>query len=104
MAWTVKSTAEKEAEKAKQKEEMINAKLSHYGIQDLIDSGDIDCAKNVLDELKGTGLMELGTMLTFNGDASKVEMEYQKAMIEQNFIIIRQLARISNQLEELNKK
>ena len=53
-------------------------------------------------ELSGTGLMEMG--LTFGAgsdrDILKNQMYYQRAMIEQNFIIIRQLDRITKLLSD----
>ena len=49
-----------------------------------------------------TGLMELG--ITFGGgndrDIQKNQLYYQRAILEQNFIIIRQLDRISKLLSD----
>ena len=53
-----------------------------------------------MNELAGTGLMEVGLALGGGSerDIQKNQMYYQRAMIEQNFIIIRQLDRITKLL------
>lgn len=76
--------------------------------RDRIDTAKNRCAivfesmRNIVGELRGTGLLELG--LSFGAgndrDIQKNQMYYQRAILEQNFIIIRQLDRISKLLSD----
>ena len=71
-------------------------------MEGLTDSRDIESVKNILAELNGTGLIELGITLGAGNDRDiqKNLMYYQRAILEQNFIIIRQLDRIAKNLSE----
>lgn len=92
-----KSAEEKEA-LAKQKEYEM---MQQYGLQSLTDPDDITSVRKIIQELSGTGMMELGVLLGANEKyALKAQMLYQRALIEQNFIIIRQLDRIASKLDK----
>ena len=86
---------EKEARK-------VQETLNRYDLQALSDPKDIDSVKRIVAELCGTDLMELGVIFGAGNekDFAKQQMYYQRAMIEQNFIIIRQLDRIAKLLEK----
>ena len=92
------SKEDKEARAAEKEQKM----LAKYGLQELTDPQDIESVRNIVSELIGTGLMELGA--TFGGanekDIAKVQMYYQRTIIEQNFIMIRQLDRITKALQK----
>ena len=92
---------ETKEEKQQRKEQETLAK---YGLNSLTEPDDISSARRIVTELMGTGLMETG--ITFGGgsekDILKVQLYYQRAILEQNFIMIRQLDRISKALEDLN--
>lgn len=97
---------ESKEEKAAKKQAKIDQKnlelLRRYGLEELQDPADIESVKNIVSELSGTGLMELG--ITLGGgsdrDIQKNQLYYQRAMLEQNFIIIRQLDRITKLLAD----
>lgn len=76
--------------------------LEKYGMQDLTDPDDIQSVKKIVSELVGTGLMETG--ITLGGgnerDILKTQLYYQRAILEQNFIMIRQLDKISKKLDK----
>lgn len=92
-----KSAEEKEAI-AKQKEYEM---MQQYGLQSLTNPDDITSVRKIIQELSGTGMMELGVLLGANEKyALKAQMLYQRALIEQNFIIIRQLDRIASKLDK----
>lgn len=74
------------------------ALLDRYGLQDLVDDRDYDSVKKISLDLMGNRLIELGTALQGNG-ADAAKMSYLHAIMEQNFIIIRQLDRIASNLE-----
>ena len=59
-----------------------------------------DCM-SIFNELAGIDLMEGGVKMTIGANAAdKVNMSFLHAIMEQNWIIIKQLDRISKQLEK----
>lgn len=87
-----KSAEEKEAKK----EEKTRKILAKYGLEDLSDPRDIESVKNIVNELFGTKLMEFGA--TFGGnerDFLELQTYYERAIVEQNFIIIRLLDKLN---------
>lgn len=82
----------KEEKTARKQQEL----LEKYRLGDLTDPADIESVRSIVAELAGTGGIEFSTILT--GDVkemARVQMYYQRAIVEQNFIIIRMLDRIS---------
>ena len=88
-------TAEEKAQIAADKEQRM---LEKYGLSSLQNQEDVNSVRKIVQELTGTGLIEFGATLGGGGE-QKVQMYYQRAMLEQNFIIIRQLDRIAALLE-----
>lgn len=82
----------KEEKQARKEQEM----LEKYGLQELSNDDDIASVKKIVSELAGSGLMETGIALGGGNekDILRVQMNYQRAILEQNFILIRQLDRI----------
>lgn len=90
-----KSSGDRAAEKAAKEEQKIQDLLRKYGLESLTDPRDIQAVRNIAAELTGTGLMETGMTLSLRGEAhEKLPVYYQRAILEQNWIIIRQLDRI----------
>lgn len=93
--------AAKQEAKAAKEEEKLQAQLAKFGMQDLTDPEDIESVRRVVSELAGTGLMEAG--ITLGGgsdrDIQKNQLYYQRAILEQNFIIIRQLNALNKKLD-----
>lgn len=77
--------------------EKAQALLAKYGVDCLSDQKDINAVRNICNELAGTGLMTFGS--TLGGDEKGLlisQTHLQRAIIEQNFIIIRQLDKIAS--------
>ena len=73
--------------------------LEKYGLQGLSDPKDQQAVYNLAYEMSGSALESLGLMLQGNTtDSSKIYA--LRALMEQNFIIIRQLDRITKLLEK----
>ena len=89
---------EKETKEEKQ-ERMERELLQKYGLQNLSNSEDVESVRKIVAELTGTGFMEMGVALSLTDAKVSLPIYYQRAMLEQNFIIIRQLDRISKLLE-----
>lgn len=81
----------KEEKQARKEQEL----LEKYGLQELSDPQDVASVRKIAQELTGTGLMETGMALSMGSSADQVKVSYLRALVEQNFIIIRQLDRIS---------
>ena len=81
----------KEEKKARKAQEL----LEKYGLQDLSDPRDIEAVKNINYKLMGNGLIEAGNLLSGSG-VDSAKMSYLSAIIEQNWIIIRQLDKLIN--------
>lgn len=80
------------------KAEKVDQLLQRYGLQELSDDRDYDSVVRIAQNLMGNKLIELGAALQGNGtDAAK--LSYLNAIMEQNFIMIRQLDRISQMLK-----
>jgi hypothetical protein len=72
-----------------------NELLAKYGLEELSDPRDVKALREISLALMGNKLIELGTAMQGNG-ADSAMMSYQRAIMEQNFIIIRLLDKIAN--------
>lgn len=91
-----KSQEEKQAAQA-QKAEKI---LARYGLQN-IDPQYADAVQKIAAELAGSGLSEFGALLSNDDKAmNRAQTQFVRAILEQNFIIIRQLDQIAYLLEQ----
>lgn len=71
--------------------------LERFGLEELQDERDLEAVKVIATEMAGNGLIELGTALS--GKAEDVaKISYLRAVLEQNWIIIRQLDRLNRNL------
>lgn len=84
-------------EKAEIAERKTNEMLAKYGLENLSDPKDVESVRKIVSELTGTGLMETGIALGGGSekDIAKVQMLYQRAIVEQNFMIIRLLDKLA---------
>lgn len=86
----------KEEKAARKQQEM----LKKYRLEELSDPADLESVKRIVAELFGTDVFEFDALLT--GDVrnmTRIQMYYQRALVEQNFIIIRMLDRINKKLK-----
>lgn len=75
--------------------------LEKYGLENIGDEKDAASIRKIINELMGTGLMETGMKLGFKSPPEqKLQVLYQRVLMEQNFIIIRQLDKIAKLLDE----
>lgn len=77
--------------------------MAKYGLED-IDPQYIPAVEKITRELMGAGLSQFAGMLTNEKATLKASAQFQKAMLEQNWIIIRQLDGISYMLEKILRK
>lgn len=90
-------SAEEKAAKAAEKEQKL---LEKYNLTALSDPEDIESVRKIVTELVGTGISEVGLALSGGNEKEymRLQMNFQRAIVEQNFIIIRQLDKISKAL------
>lgn len=69
--------------------------LAKYGLNELSDPRDLENVKNISRALMGNKLIEIGTAMQGAG-ADSAKMSYLSAIVEQNWIIIRQLDKLIN--------
>lgn len=88
--------ASKEEKEAK-KTEKLQAIAAKYHL-DGINPKDLESIQSINSELLGTGMMEFGTLLSGKAE-DNVKIAYLNTLIQQNWIIIRQLDEISKKLK-----
>lgn len=89
-------TAEEKAAIQAQKEQAL---LDKFGLGNLSDPEDIKSLQKIAGELAGTGMSEFGATLSGNEkEFARLTATYTRTIVEQNFIMIRQLDRISKLL------
>lgn len=84
--------------KEQKKIEKMKAIAAKYHLAD-INPKDLEAIQLINYELMGTGLMEFGTLLTGNTE-DNVKIAYLNTLIQQNWVIIRQLDEISKKLDK----
>lgn len=85
--------------KEEKRERKVNDMLQKYGLEDLSDPRDVQAVKNIQLALMGNKMIELGTALAGSG-ADSAKLSYLDAIMQQNYIIIRQLDKIAKLLDK----
>lgn len=85
------------------KEQKIQAVLAKYNLEDLSDERDKEAILKIAQSMVGVGLIAAGADIGLGTNEKamiQAQMHYQKVIMEQNFIMIRQLDRIAKSLEK----
>ena len=90
-----KSEDKKEKERL-DKEQKV---LEKYGVESLSDPADLASVKKIASELVGSGLIETGLKISMAKPDDALKISYLRSIMEQNFIVIRQLDKIAKLLE-----
>ena len=77
------------------KREKVYELLHKYGLEELSDPRDVDSVKQIAYKLAGSNLINIGTALSGSG-ADVGKMSLLQAIVEQNWIIIRQLDKLNS--------
>lgn len=89
---------EKETKEEKQQRKMLET-MARFGLQDMPAEYQ-DAVKEIAVGLSGNSMMETGAFLSGMKTEDTLKISYEKAIMQQNFIIMRQL----NELISLMKK
>lgn len=75
------------------------ALLQKYGLENLNDPMTIKTVREMVEGMRGFKWFQTGASLSLQGDKA-VDMQMKKTLIDQNFIIIRQLDNLTKLLEK----
>jgi len=107
MGWFTPKTPEQIAAEEKEK---IRKTLEQYGLNlddytaDQIKQKNIDNLKKIASDLIGNKWFKAGMALSFASGEEQAKVTYLSALVEQNWILIRQNELIIKELQKLNKK
>ena len=91
----------------KTKEEKVKEELQKfmekYQLEDL-DEKDLVVLERITNDLAGNKWFKTGMALSFAKAEEQAKVTYLSALVEQNWMIIRQLSRLNKNLEEINKE
>ena len=91
----------KELEKQRKQQEKEQALLERFGVDSLRNPKDIQSVKNIAASMAGSSFFEVGAALGGASEKDWLDRIYHqnKILMEQNFILIRQLDEISSKLK-----
>lgn len=85
------------------KQQEINKFMEKYQLEE-IDDKDLVIIKKIATDLIGNNLFKTGMALSFAKAEEQAKVSYLSALVNQNWIMIRQLNNISNKLDKLLDK
>ncbi|MBS5596857.1 hypothetical protein [Peptostreptococcus sp.] len=94
-----KSKESKEDKKLKEIEKF----MERYQLDEINDK-DLKIIKNIANDLVGNNLIKAGMALSFAKVEEQAKVSYLSAIVQQNWIMIRQLNNLNNKIDELINK
>ncbi|GAE32832.1 hypothetical protein [Halalkalibacter hemicellulosilyticus] len=89
--------------KQSKQDKQIAKFMDKYQLEDL-DEKDLAVLSRVANDLAGNGLFKAGMALSFAKAEEQAKVTYLSAIVEQNWMMIRQLSRLNKNIEELKNK
>lgn len=80
--------------KEDKQERQVREILEKYGMTDLSDPRDVASVREIASLMVGKKLLSFGTLLS-SSSVDSAKLDYLNILMEQNFIIIRQLERLN---------
>ena len=93
---------EKESKEDQQAKEMKKF-MSKYQLEDL-DEKDLVVLQKIARDLAGNNFFKVGMALSFAKVEEQAKVTYLSALVEQNWMMIRQLGRLNKNIEKLLEK
>ena len=90
---------EKKNKEEKEQDKMIEF-MERYQLED-IDEKDMVVLRRIAGDLTGNALMKTGMALSMAKADDQLKVTYLSALVEQNWIIIRQLSRLNKNIENM---
>lgn len=89
--------------KEEKKQQEIEKFMERYQLDEISDQ-DLVIIKKIATDLMGNNLLKAGMALSFAKAEEQAKVTYLSALVEQNWIMIRQLNNISSKLDKLIEK
>lgn len=89
----------KEEKQAQKVQEM----MERFGLNNLSEADYKSCQK-IINDLAGVGLMKAGIALSFGKAEDQCKIAYLSALVEQNWIVIRQYDEMNQRLDWIMRK
>lgn len=93
---------EKETKEEKHQRELQKF-MDRYELEDM-DEKDLVVLRKIASDLMGNGFFKVGMAFSFAKAEEQAKVTYLSALAEQNWMIIRQLARLNKNIESLKEK
>lgn len=89
--------------KEEKKQQEIEKFMERYQLNE-ISNQDLVIIKKIATDLMGNNLLKAGMVLSFAKAEEQAKVTYLSALVEQNWIMMRQLSNISSKLDKLIEK
>ncbi|MPW26413.1 hypothetical protein GC105_11495 [Alkalibaculum sp. M08DMB] len=89
--------------KEEKEEQKLQQFMDRYQLEDL-DKKDLVVLQRIAGDLTGNSLFKAGMALSFAKAEEQAKVTYLSALVEQNWLIIKQLGRLNKNIEKLNEK
>lgn len=89
--------------KEEKEEEQLQKFMDKYQLEDL-DKKDLVVLQRIASDLAGNAWFKTGMALSFAKSEEQAKVTYLSALVEQNWMIIRQLSRLNSNVEKLLEK
>lgn len=89
--------------KEEKQEEKLQKFMERYQLEDL-DDKDMKVLQRIATDLTGNSFFKVGMALSFAKAEEQAKVGYLSALVEQNWMIIRQLSRLNKGVETLLEK
>lgn len=91
---------EKKTKEEKQRNK-VQKVLEKYQLDEINDK-DLQVIKRIMVDLAGNNFFKAGMALSFSKPENQAKVTYLSALVEQNWMIIRQLGRLNKNIGEMN--
>lgn len=89
--------------RASKEEQQLEKYMEKYQLEDL-DEKDLVVLQRIANDLVGNNLFKAGMALSFAKAEEQAKVTYLSTLVEQNWMIIRQLSRLNKTVEDLRDK
>lgn len=86
--------------KEEKEQKQLQEFMERFQLEDL-DEKDLVVLERIALDLSGLGLMKFGVVFSSTSSENMLKIGYLSALVEQNWMIIRQLSRLNKTLENL---
>lgn len=90
----------KDKDKKTKEEKQIDKFMKKYQLEDL-DESDLIVLQRIANDLIGNNFFKAGMALSFAKSEEQAKVTYLSALVEQNWLIIRQLGKLNKNIEKL---